>query len=530
MIKCIHCGNNNPDDNNFCDQCGQPLVKVMTEDVDSTEYANNPFKSNDSSTTQTNTSQQRPKKKAVSKEEQKAQPKKTIKKCSNCDGSGSIKEEVSSLFGKSYKLTPCPKCRGAGKYYVDENGKFVGVLKKTLNSDWYATQRKNSSNLSTSQIALIVCAVIIILCVLSLGLNSNRKTETPTGAQNNTDVSTGPTLDTEVASYTYRELYFEIPKSWESKQISGAEMYFEDPEEGYCIAGEQGDKSSDFEFTKLMIKSNYNEQLQNGECTSVDYEDCTFAGLDAYKVTLVQNNATQYIYAFNSDSGLYLICLLCPSGKEADFQPIMDYILDSAMLVNPDDVEATIVNTETISTEVTEESTTVTTEETTESTTETTTEPTEDTMSDIEYVSIPFYDLITFELPSDWICTDMGDDADWFYFEDPDGLGAWFFIEYCWNFDSCKDYSCTVYLDSIDDGLFSDIEQYNYIYTNVEGYTTAYYSYKTYNDDGVKIWVKGYMINTEDKVVHIRYAFPFDEMTTWGPIFNHISESFDVTD
>lgn len=48
MIRCASCGAENPDDNNFCDQCGASLSIIKTENNVSAEYANNPFDANSS--------------------------------------------------------------------------------------------------------------------------------------------------------------------------------------------------------------------------------------------------------------------------------------------------------------------------------------------------------------------------------------------------------------------------------------------------------------------------------------------------
>ncbi len=59
MIRCSNCGSNNPDENSFCEQCGSRLDSSRTKEREFSEYTNNPFK-DDGSTSDDGTTDDQP--------------------------------------------------------------------------------------------------------------------------------------------------------------------------------------------------------------------------------------------------------------------------------------------------------------------------------------------------------------------------------------------------------------------------------------------------------------------------------------
>ena len=49
------------------------------------------------------------------------------KTCSNCNGTGEVRETVNSLFGRTVRVGVCPKCNGAGKIYEEKCPKCGGA-------------------------------------------------------------------------------------------------------------------------------------------------------------------------------------------------------------------------------------------------------------------------------------------------------------------------------------------------------------------------------------------------------------------
>lgn len=97
MIICARCGNENPEDNNFCEQCGTKFSSILDvsdvdiKDIDPIEYF---F----------------PKRK-------KRPPMKRTKDsvvCPKCRGAGRVQEQVQSLFGATMMVKECPECLGYG--------------------------------------------------------------------------------------------------------------------------------------------------------------------------------------------------------------------------------------------------------------------------------------------------------------------------------------------------------------------------------------------------------------------------------
>lgn len=106
MIVCLRCGNENPDDNNFCNQCG---AKFSNKVVDVSELCKN---------------DQNPFEMFFPKRRRPSQIKRTSTSivCTKCRGAGQIQEQVQTLFGVAMATKECPKCNGNGLVEPEENG------------------------------------------------------------------------------------------------------------------------------------------------------------------------------------------------------------------------------------------------------------------------------------------------------------------------------------------------------------------------------------------------------------------------
>ncbi len=492
MIRCANCGNSNPDDNNFCDQCGQRLVKVVTEEVDSTEYANNPFKSNESSTTQTNTSQQRPKKKAESREEQKPQPKKTIKKCSSCGGSGNIKEEVHSLFGKTYKLTTCPKCLGAGKYYVDENGKFMGVLKKTL-SNSNSAQRRSTSQLTTNQQTIIaVVAVLFILMVYALGKSkgkpepSSQTATSTTSASELTEAIAEATAESteettiyiEYTTHTFNHLSGELPLDWEEK--INDYYYSSDLTPKYISFSFYSNASvTDENITKDGYFDNIISWFKDDH-SSVDYEYITIAGCYAFKISGISdydgNIDERYYIDYNGwdyyNGGNFTIYIEYSPDQKDTLQPIIDNLISTCSIDNP--------------------------------------------MDYYEFSTATCYGM-TYEYPANWEPADDTDDS--YSYSDPNNPLCSFSVEYMTKYTSVQD-------EDFKDWFYSAKDEpgcLTYVFSKIDNHNAAKISFEYEDQVSTE-----YYVGNNDGLIHIVFECPVEESQEFKTMILYIINSCSI--
>ncbi len=408
MIRCSKCGNTNPDDNNFCDQCGCRLSNIPGN-TDSAKYANNPFESSNSST---NNNYNNPFKTEETKSSSQSnssnfssQSGRNIKRCSVCNGTGTVRKQVPSLVGKSFITETCSKCHGVGKYAVDQDGIFLDY--SLNNNSNYNSQRNNASGSSSNSmprpkgmtirqsniLAAVLLGGIFFLYIISLLFNDSDRDKKNTKSVSETTTETS--LDIEFTTVTYNDLSIEIPSDWVEAPLSEDFVSYGDSASSptYCLTLRVFDGDITDESYRNGLIENFQEDFIDTE-----YTDISIDGRYALLMTYISNGTNVTSCFIDDEDGFISLSFYYPIDSD-DFVPIIECMLDSCSFG------------------VTEENT-----------------------PDIEYTTFTDEQL-TFELPSNWI-----DDGGWYY---QDEVGS----------------DCYMYL------LFSDgndITQDNYFFTTIQ--------------------------------------------------------------
>ncbi len=94
MIICARCGHSNPDENNFCEQCGIELLNIgfSINSINDFWGFRTDRKLSKKQTTDIN----------------------AYKVCPKCRGAGSINVQTQTLFGAAMATKTCPQCEGMG--------------------------------------------------------------------------------------------------------------------------------------------------------------------------------------------------------------------------------------------------------------------------------------------------------------------------------------------------------------------------------------------------------------------------------
>lgn len=364
MIRCASCGTENPDDNNFCDQCGLRFAnEVATNTGNSVEYVNNPFASDESVTTTSSSSNEYHNEEFNNNSSTKqdnnsdatdSESAGTIKKCSRCSGSGKIREEVPSIIGKSYVLNTCPKCHGIGRYVVGPDGHFrdTSVYSSDATSDTNLNsqlpiQRKTTPQLSSTHILIIaVFFVFFIITFIVVGIARNRANAilsaareatttvatNETLAESTTETTPETSLDIAFTTITYQDMSIEIPESWYEISVDSTNdttlAYSNNPE------GEPANYGVAFQFYADDI-TDEDKQSNIINNFSEAYDDATFTDTElgghyALQITYTDSNGFYcYEYLVNSQGGYIRIGYAYKPELESELMPIYDYILNS---------------------------------------------------------------------------------------------------------------------------------------------------------------------------------------------------------
>ncbi len=358
MLICKYCGTSNPDDNNFCDHCGQRLEITKVEADDSVVYENNPFKTSEPAPSQKQ--EPTPKKNPSNSRRTSPSSKSTnsvsesegaIKKCSRCHGTGKIKEEVPSLFGKSYEYKTCPKCHGIGKYIVDENGKHKDIISdspsKSSNSatrTQYANQNKTTQQKNYKPAIALVCGLLgyaILFSLLSLPNNKKSSKSETTAIESTTIESTSEaTLDPniEFKSLTFKNLSFEIPSNWIATDANNENIAFayKDDNDARCalIGGyTYYNDGASFETRKSEVINNLEEQANSQSIDNIAYEDYSVSDNNAMWFTYTDDTELYLGCIIDGSDGFYFLGSSIVSDSEDEFLPIIAYIINSCSFI-----------------------------------------------------------------------------------------------------------------------------------------------------------------------------------------------------
>ena len=321
MLICKYCGTSNPDDNNFCDHCGQRLVFTETDASEPNKYKNNPFESIDSETTLPHEPKDlheevsdriRETVTAKTTKTANSQPSETIKRCSRCNGTGKIKEKVPSMFGESFEYKTCPKCHGIGRYIIDENGKHKDIISDSPTESYDSAKRTQYSNQNTTTqqknfkplIALVGGLIgYVLLFNIFANAGDNNKDNNSSASESissvQTDVAnidkpqpiTEPELpEIEYTSYSCKQLSYEIPSSW--VEVSA------DDDPDYHLYKDDSFDTLTYIAVFFTGNSNITEDGYfdnpiswfSESHTDVDYEYTSIANSFAFRITGVSNS------------------------------------------------------------------------------------------------------------------------------------------------------------------------------------------------------------------------------------------------
>ncbi len=520
MIRCANCGNNNPDDNNFCDQCGSRLI-TNPGNTESTKYANNPFESSNSKSSQEFNNPFGDSKNTKSTQRtnvNELHDGESIKRCSRCNGTGKIKEEVPSLFGKSYSYETCYKCHGIGKYIVDENGTYKRAFASqdtvsnrdgttSDNSGIHsqhneaATSKSNPQKKTQNKAVKIVVGIIIGYFVLFafgsclqglMDYRSSKKTEQTTSASSSTitetsSKSTHETLSTsETATIYYKDLSFELPGDWLETPLYGDLVfrYGEKPGpdcdlKGYDYLYE--DDPEDFEDARQILIDNYNYYVENGDYSSFEYEDLYIGDRQAIKLTY-QSESHLYIEVYIDDGDGYIIFEFSIVDDYIDeFKPVVEGIIDSIKVVEP------------------------------------TSESTSSSSPDIEFTSYTYKDL-TCEIPAGWVESTGDSNTDTInIYDNPDSAKYAIGFGFLEGDLSLSNEEVKAGLISANDGIYDVYENED---CKVGNHTAV--KLTCINDEFVLIQ---YLIDADEGIVSIGFGYNSSDEATFEPIMDYILNS-----
>ena len=366
MLICKYCGTSNPDDNNFCDHCGQRLVFTETDASEPNKYENNPFESIDSETTLPHEPEDlheevsdRIRETVTTKTTKttESQPSETIKRCSRCNGTGKIKEKVPSMFGESFEYKTCPKCHGIGRYIVDENGIHKDIISASpvessvsATRTQYANQNQTTKQVNFKPVIALVCGLLgyaLLFGLLTLpnnkkNGNNNTASETTTIESTTIESTTEATLDPniEFKEQTYKNLSFEIPTNWITYEIEDTPFAYADSNDPKCIIGggySYYDTWSSFETSKSNYIAKLEEQVSNNEIADLEYTDYLVDESNALLVSYKNGSNILFTWIIDGSDGFYWFSSSMNIDQEDEFLPIISYTINSCSLSIPEE-------------------------------------------------------------------------------------------------------------------------------------------------------------------------------------------------
>jgi hypothetical protein len=380
MIRCASCGAENPDDNNFCDQCGASLSIIKTENNVSAEYANNPFDANSSTSRKAynNPFEEKP---------LSSQNNEKTKICIMCHGEGRVQEPKHTPSGMTLVTKTCPLCRGrrilnekpgitnnhSNPYKINDrtvshqpytsnkcNDKSTDSPRENNNSYETGNTQNNTTATKTNQshstntansntiIGLsiffgapcIFAFVLFIIAIYISFINSFFKntTSTPANAVNESELTSieetnDPVSDIEFVSITYKYLSLEIPANWVEVPMSDDYVCYGDssPSPMYCITLDYYDGDIANEDYQESLVGNFMEDHDD-----LEYTDFTVANQYALLLSY-ESEGTFVIDCFiDTEDGFISLDFFYPADSNADFVPVVEYILNSCSFVIPE--------------------------------------------------------------------------------------------------------------------------------------------------------------------------------------------------
>lgn len=514
MIRCASCGSNNPDDNNFCDQCGAKLINTPSN-TESVKYANNPFESSNSSSSKEfnnpfGDNSKTEQSKRIDKPE--LEYGETIKKCSRCSGTGKIKEKVPSMFGETYEYKTCPKCHGIGKYIVDENGKHRDIISYSsiTSSDSAPKTDYSNQNKATKQInyKLIIGLVggilgyIVLFNILgSFGdKNKDKNSSASVSASSSTTTetsskSTHETLsDSETATVYYNDLSFELPGDWLELPLYDDLIFRYGDKPGpdcqlrgyYYIYGLDDDDPVDFEQARENVIENGNYYVENGDYSSFEYEDIYIGERQAIKAKYQEDDILKYNVFIDYEEG-YIDFSFSLVDYIDEFEPVVENIIDS-------------INTVDLS------------------------ESTSDSSIDIEFTSYSYKDL-TCEIPADWVITTSDSNTDTVnIIDNPDSA------KYAIGFGFLSG-DLSLSNDEVKEGLISANEGVYDVYENEDCEIGNHTAVKLTCEKDSFVLVQ-YLIEADGGVISIGFGYDSIDEAAFEPIMDYVLStcSFESTE
>lgn len=496
MIRCASCGNNNPDDNNFCDQCGSKLNVINTGNSSNRQYINNPFADADSSLHQP-----------------QSQPRTNT--CIMCHGEGRVQEPRPGSNGKIMITKTCPLCQGkrvlAGKSTSQKNynNPFESTEKTTPNSNLDSNESSNNSNQytktnkmgikETNRLAIGIIAGLIILFYIYVfvsrvdisSISDNTKSNKPiTTPVETTQSQPYQTLsDSDKTTISYHDLFIVIPGNWSELSTTG-DIDFRYGDKGDDTIALSGyyvmyENDMDFEQNKELLISEYTEELNNGIYDTVGYVECSVSGHDALKIRIDDQSVKRVeLYVDNGDGMIHLRFRMSNSFKTNG--ELINSIIDSLYFNGSTPAEST------------------------------------ESAKEIEYVSSTFNGL-TFEYPITWYTVYTGDiDSDEIYYSDPNDYQSLNFIYlgyYTGSFDDeVKNDWISYYNENDYDISYSDSgvgNQFAWYCTWVDEYDTKNIEYVIIVDNGYIDLIFSYSLDQEEEILPV-YEYIIDSITVEG--------------
>lgn len=495
MIRCAKCGSNNPDDNNFCDQCGVKLESISSGNANNRKYANNPFEEAASSPRQPN-------------------PKPSEKPCIMCHGEGRVQEPGPD--GVTMVTKTCPLCQGrrvlterpaAQKSYNNPFNDTVNPGAKTSTSD-YESKQHTTNNTSqypqkkkmgikeTNKLAIVIIVGLVILFYIyaivkgyNSSQSSNNTVSKPSGS---TPVESSSNNNYEILSDTeivYKDLSIEIPAGWVELTAldDTAFRYGDSISSGCSISGSYMpyDSDSSFEQNKETLISDYLDDLNNGTYDVVGYVECTVSDHNALKVSIdVQNVKRVELYIDNGDGMIHLRFRMSKNFKTNG--ELISGIIDSLCFNGYTPAEST------------------------------------ESPKEIEYISSTFNGL-SFEYPVTWFTVHSTDvDPDEIYYSDPNDYEFFNYI-YLGYFtgsfdDDVKNDWINYYSEKGYDLSYSDSgleNQFAWYCTWIDDYDTNNIEYVVNVDNGYIDFIFTYSLDQEEELLPI-YEYIIDSITVEG--------------